>query len=542
MYKLLIVEDEKWEREGLRDFLDWKSLGIEVAGCASNGIEGKRMAEEIQPHIIITDIKMPLVDGMQMSREIRAFLPQTYIIILTGYDEFDYAKQAFDFNAFAYLLKPLEKETLEKTILDVLNKLETREKHQNERISLENRWREYTSKNSDYLFLDFLSRKADLSYINEIPLFSRLKTYEKKVVAVFSVAMNPDRAFYEDRLSADMRNNVLDVAENVVEKEGIVLSCSEHVNEVIVCMDASSGESEIKRKLLSIIDELNEKAGVYSMAGTGGVVDETESLPGSYRQACKALEFRFLANYGEVLFYRDIMESARKSWNLTRELVAGVDLVSRKIVNSVLSGDINRGAGYVDEFLAKLREYPSESKILLNCFIMNIVNVLNMELPNNSDGVYVALFNPQNGMVDSSVLGSFEQTKKYLTGFLSRIAVNMKKDGSDSNVARTVLKIIEERYMEELTLKRISEEIHFYPYYIGSIFKEYTGKSFTQFLNDYRIDKAKEILDRKHVKISELAKAVGISNTSYFCSLFKERFGISPGEYVEIMGRRHVSV
>jgi CheY-like chemotaxis protein len=88
MYQLLIVEDEKWEREGLKDFLDWESLGIKVSGCACNGVEGKKMAEELNPHIIITDIKMPLMDGIQMAREIRAFLPDAKIIILTGYAEF----------------------------------------------------------------------------------------------------------------------------------------------------------------------------------------------------------------------------------------------------------------------------------------------------------------------------------------------------------------------------------------------------------------------------------------------------------------------
>jgi len=117
MYRLMIVEDEKWEREGLQDFLDWENLGIKVTGCASNGIEGKKLAEEIQPHIIITDIKMPLMDGIQMSREIRSFLPETYIIILSGYDEFDYAKQAFEFDATAYLLKPLKKKLLKRRFL-----------------------------------------------------------------------------------------------------------------------------------------------------------------------------------------------------------------------------------------------------------------------------------------------------------------------------------------------------------------------------------------------------------------------------------------
>jgi len=542
MYRLLIVEDEKWEREGLQGFLDWKKLGIEVAGCASNGIEGKKTAEEIQPHIIITDIKMPLMDGIQMSREICAFLPETYIIILSGYDEFEYARQAFDFHASAYLLKPVNKKTLEEAVLNVLKKLDEKKRHQNEKIKLESQWLEYTRKNCGYLLVDFLNQKTDFSYISGLSQIKRIAEYKNKAAAVFAVSVNPDKTVYEENINADSILNVVGIFEAILGEEGVVLADGEHQNEIVVLMDAPSDRLQMEEKLLRIVSKIKQQAGIYSIVGIGKTVDSIELLPLSFRQARKALELRFLANYGELLFYSDIMESAQKNWNLTRQLIGNVDLISKNVVKSIMAGDLNSGIGYIDEFLSKLREYPSESKILLNCFIMNIVNEINMVLPNDAEGVFVSLFNPQKGVVDLSVLGSLSHTRKYLAGFLSRIAVNMKKDCGENNVARMVLKIIEERFMEELTLKRVSEEIHLYPYYIGSIFREYTGKSFNQYLNDYRLDKAREILDRKNMKICELAKAVGISNTSYFCSLFREKFGISPGEYVEVMGRRHVSV
>jgi len=542
MYKLLIVEDEKWEREGIYGFLDWESLGIEVSGCASNGIEGIKMAEIIRPDIIITDIKMPLMDGIQMSREIRSFLPETHIIILSGYGDFEYAKQTFDFHAFAYLLKPIQKNSIQETILKVIKKLEDKKKHHKERVALENQWLEYTNKNRDYLLLDFLNQKTDLMYINDPLLLKRFKTHKDKVVAVFSISLNPNKTIYEDSLNAETIQNVLTAFDAMLETRGIALTCSEHMNEAIICMDAPSTKQELENVLLQMVEELRVKTGVYCIVGIGETVDELELIPVSFKQARKALGFRFLVNYGELLFYSDIMDSEKKNWDLTRQLVEKVDLISKKIVNHIQKGDINQGICYVDEFIENLKQYPSESKILLNCFIMNIINELNMILPNNTDGVYLALFNPQKGMVDYSLLGSILQTKKYLTGFLSRIAVNMEKDCCEGNVARMVLKIIEERYSEDLNLKRISEEVHLYPYYIGSIFKEYTGKHFNQFLNDYRIDKAKEILDTNCMKISDLAKAVGIPNSSYFCCLFKKKLGINPGEYKEIMSRRHKSV
>ena len=162
MYQLLIVEDEKWEREGLRDFLDWGSLGIEVAGCACNGVEGMEMAKLYCPQIIITDIMMPKLDGLRMSRNIRAFLPDTIIIILSGYDDFQYAKQSFDFHAFAYLLKPVQKKPFEEVLLYALKTIEHEESRKKERDTLEGQWMDYISSNRDQLLLDLLEGKMEL--------------------------------------------------------------------------------------------------------------------------------------------------------------------------------------------------------------------------------------------------------------------------------------------------------------------------------------------------------------------------------------------
>jgi len=125
--------------------------------------------------------------------------------------------------------------------------------------------------------------------------------------------------------------------------------------------------------------------------------------------------------------------------------------------------------------------------------------------------------------------------------FLEFISANTmnKSSNADAEVTQKVIKIIEERYSEELDLKYISQVIHLTPYYIGSIFKKNTGKTFNQYLCDYRIDRAKEMLQTGKVNISRLSEAVGIKNTSYFCSLFKNRFGISPGDYKEIMKGGH---
>ncbi|HAA25345.1 MAG TPA: hypothetical protein DCE11_04395 [Ruminiclostridium sp.] len=540
MYRLLIVEDEKWEREGLRDFLDWKNLGIEVSGCACNGMEGKKMAEELKPDIIITDIKMPLLDGIQMARDIRAFLPDAKIIILTGYDEFEFAKQTFDFHAFAYLLKPIRRKDLEQVIRDVLEQLEHEESIIKEINTLKSEWTEYASKNRDYLLIDFLKQKTELTHIYELPLMRWLDTFKNKLVAILS--LYPDK--YERNPVTCMPQDVTKVLNTILGTRGIAVSCSELQENIVACIDAPSGIQELEAVLLQMMEEIKKRFGTDCIAGVGEIVNGLEFMPQSYTQAREAISFRFAANYRDVLFYSSIKDADRNNWDLTGQLVEKADSLSSKIVHCIQKGDMNQSTRLVDDFLAMLRENLSGAKILFNRFIMNIINGLNTILANSTeeDRVYVSLWDPEKQGVDYTMLDSLSQTRNYLTGFLSRVAVNMEKDCREDKIARTVLKIIEEKYPEELNLKRISKEINLYPYYIGSIFKEYTGKSFNEYLNYYRIDKAKEMLHYKNMKVSDLAEAVGIPNASYFCCLFKKRFGISPGEYGELVNRRQKGV
>ena len=121
MLKMIIIEDEKLEREGLVEFFDWNSMDVEIVGTASDGIEGMELAEKIKPDIIITDIKMPGMNGLDMSKKIKEILPKTKIIILTGYGDFKFAKQAIGISVSAYILKPIEEEELINTIKTIVS-------------------------------------------------------------------------------------------------------------------------------------------------------------------------------------------------------------------------------------------------------------------------------------------------------------------------------------------------------------------------------------------------------------------------------------
>lgn len=517
MYKLLVVEDEKWEREGLRDFLDWSGIGIDVAGCACNGVEGVRMAELYKPEIILTDIMMPKMDGIQMANHIRAFLPNTKIIILSGYDDFQYAKQTFSFHAFAYLLKPVVKEKLEEVILSVLKVLDLEKDRNSERDALNNQWIDYINSNRDQLLLGLLEHKIGLDYLQKLEPINGLRVQGRKVVVIMSLC----------RTTCDDHQEVLDRFRRILNERAIAFSFSKPFKEAVLCLDAPDTQVELEKQLQRLNEILEKELGIKAIYGVGEVADNFHGAPQSYMQAKEAISYCFLAEYGEFIFYNKVKENSCEDLDEARSHILKTASIINKILYSAKKCDMNESSLLVDDFLSALRENRSTGKMLLNRFFSEASHVLYQTMPSGS----VTNFTDSDSLL---------QTKSYLLSLLGGIVAYTtdKCSCSEDEVAKKVIEIIEKKYADELDLKLISEEIHLTPYYIGNIFKKYTGKQFSQYLNDYRIDKAKEILQSSKIKVGHLAEAVGIRNSSYFCVLFKNRFGISPGDYKGILKGR----
>ncbi len=178
MLKMIIIEDEKLAREGLLDFLDWNSMEVEIIGTACDGIEGMELAEKTKPDIIITDIKMPGMNGLEMSKKIKEILPLAKIIILTGYDDFKFAKYAIGLSASAYILKPIEEEELISSIKKIV--LECKKNKNMELILNE----EYYSKKTKF-FIDLLQGKSEVEKLKKKALnFGINLSTEAKIVII----------------------------------------------------------------------------------------------------------------------------------------------------------------------------------------------------------------------------------------------------------------------------------------------------------------------------------------------------------------------
>ncbi len=527
MYRLIIVEDEKWEREGLRDYLDWKSLGVEVVGCASNGVEGLSLSEQINPDIILTDIRMPKMDGLRMSKKIRTFLPDAKIIILSGYDDFGYAKQTFEFHAFDYILKPIVKEKIQEVIERAVSALDSEKSIESERAGLRSKLMEYIYENKNRLLLNILEGDETEFTSEGLPV-SVLDPNARIIIAVMSIS---NMAFGNKRLD-------MDGFEAILQEREMAFSLTKPFKEVVLCMEAPETQEGLRIKLVELVNYLKNEFNIDIIISVGEAVNGFSEASASYSQAREAHCFRFLAQYGDILFYDDIKEKNLMKSDFARPMVMKTHENIKKLLSGNLLNQSEELGSLLDCFLMTLKEICPLSKLLLNKFFTQaLININPAAFIENSEDFKECILDKSRFEEKFLKLDSINETKQYLMDFLKAIsayAINSSSN-ADAEVAQKVIKIIEQRYSEDIDLKSISKDIHLTPYYIGTIFKKNTGKTFNKYLSDYRIDRAKEILQAGKVNVSQLSDAVGIKNTSYFCSLFKDRFGISPGDYKELV-------
>lgn len=520
MFQLLIVEDEKWEREGLVDFLDWNSFGIEIAGTARDGKEGYEEALRLRPDIILTDIKMPGMDGIDMSKKIKNTLPNTKIIILTGYDDFKYAKEAISFSANAYVLKPFEEDELipiirkvvslcnkemqkarwEKTIVSQLN-----ESKKAEKINILSDW------------ISGLVNKEDLH--KKLQEFNICVNFERLYIIIIFRVFNK-----ENNINLSIRLEPISIFASKHLNEGYLFSLtSPKDDEIIVCYEWDNSTMETLNKLVSFV---RNKYKGNIIVGAGQQCSPAK-LHVSYNQATEAIKHQLFWGDYDLFTYSDIHKQQESFMVRANEFVVTGDYFSKQLIHAISKLNGKRVFKLIDELFEFVCEIRGASMDFIINFIKNIVN-----------DIYVFIYTIHNDFTKTFLYekmwneGTIGELKHKMNIFFeSTLAVHKSKLNYDEQTVKKVINIIEEKYMTPLSLRMIAHEVFLSPNYLGNIFKNYTGKRFNDFLCEYRMEKAKEFLKFPGNKVSTVASKVGFQNPSYFCTVFKNTFGIAPGEY-----------
>ena len=530
MIKVFLCEDEFVVREGIKNNIDWAGNGYEFVGEASDGELALPLIRKLEPDIVITDIKMPFMDGLELSRIIRKELPFAEIVILSGYEEFDYAKQAISIGVAQYLTKPIsgddllrELDTLRDKIIKskeerILKEQFKKEMEENDRREKSDLFRYLVSGNCPVTELLQRAEKLgiDLSamWYNIILLFTKSEHHELEEYSKSSVTIDE----YLNEIALEMDCIVFD--RDLEGKAILIMGDSEE--------ELSKRQSTLIEKFEAIFKDYSH---VRFCGGIGKAVNRLSRLNESYEDAGCAMANRFFVpDSGFFTANREISAKSASEEKFDMSTIDAKRIDKSNVQKFLKLGNLDEIPFYVGEFVKSVGEDAFNSYIFRQYIAMDVFFAVSGFLEEISGG-------KQSGEVtevSKDALGNVSSVTEYITGIIEKairfrdsVSTNRYKDIVDSAV-----KYIEENYDdEELSLNQLASHVNVSPNHLSTIFSQQTGKTFIKYLTEYRMDKAKEMLRCTSKRSSEISEAVGYKDPHYFSYMFKKTVGMTPTNY-----------
>lgn len=530
MLKVFLVEDEFVVREGIKNNIDWKAHGYEFCGEASDGELAFPMIQKIKPDIVITDVKMPFMDGLALSRLIKKELPWIEIIILSGYEEFEYAKEGIAIGVARYLTKPISGDELLREVDELALKIEEKNK--------ERRIKEMYTKEMEE---NFLKERKDF--------FSYLVTGSKSV---------PELLELSDKLNIDLSsmwyNIVLFITRSMnhayEEYSNTLLEIEEKIKEPadekhMLCFDRNlegkaflfkaDSKEELEEIQNGYLDEVKKILQNYPhvrfFGGVGTPVNRLRQLPDSFEKASHCFAHRYLMKESSIIdsqFSEEGIYLKKEEFDIKNVDPKQID--RGKIKEFLKLGTSEEAVYFVEEFFSDLGSNVMESNLFRQYITMDsyfcVVDFV--------EGLQLSKDEIEPPDMASDIFKNSESARRYIVRIMKR-ALELRENAASNkygDIVDEVMRYIEQNYeREELSLNLLASHVNFSPNHLSMIFSQQTGQTFIKYLTDYRMNKAKELLRCTGKRSSVISAEVGYKDPHYFSYLFKKTQGMTPTQY-----------
>ena len=530
MLKVFLAEDEFIIREGIKNNIDWQAYGYEFCGEASDGELAFPLIQKTRPDILITDIKMPFVDGLALSRLVKKELPETEIIILSGYEEFDYAKEAIQIGVARYLLKPINGETLLQEIDSVAEIILGKQKEKEIREKYQKEMEENSLRDQMDLFQHLVTGDCSME-----ELLSVADKLDLKIMAPwYSIVLLKIQSMKHDY--EEYSGSIVVVDERIVklaEPEHVLIF--DRALEGRAFLFKADSEEELlayqKEYLGDVKEVLSGYANLRYFGGIGTPVNRLREIPASFEDASHAFAHRYLVAESCILDSSLLMqEGAAENEDFRISAVNPEQIDRTKMQEFLRTGDLDEVVYFVDEFFGKLDGGAMKSRIFRQYITMDayfsIVDFLK--------GLGLQKDEIEAPDQDSSILQDEKSAMDYIVRIMEKALVLREKKASSryEDVVSEVIHYIEDNYaQEELSLNLLASHVNFSPNHLSMIFSQQTGQTLIRYLTDYRMNRAKELLRCSSKKSSVISMEVGYKDPHYFSYLFKKTQGMTPTQY-----------
>lgn len=519
MYKVLLVDDEDLDLAGLKRLIDWQGLGMEVAAALHNGYSAlefiRSRKEEI--HLVVTDINMPIMSGLEFTRRAIELEPDLKVLYVSGYEDFHYARQAIQMHALGYILKPVDNEEMHRVLREI-------------KIQLD---QEREKKAFEYALQDSipLVRKELLLRIAEGEARGRVSAELLKragllwhpgdtciaVLEIDDLSWKLNR--YNEARRAEIQSAIQTYISEWTEKAAIA-ACKSDSHRLMLFVSTSRHLDQLE----SLVHEVRERFPLTVTIGIGPAAERAEELHNSYAAAVEALNSKMFLGKSRIIRHSDTKPC------VTRD-AKDLDEILDDIFAAMTKYDLVRLDDTISELFSLAARF--ESHLSVYSFSLHVIARLDGYLRELNENLYHLL---GIEMKDLDIVFHFETAddiQSWLRRKLFELSdlLRMKRQRKNRKLIEEVAHYIEQNLASNVTLRDAANHFSFSPNHLGFLFKDGTGMSFSDYVINTRLKRAKELLKDSKMRIYEVARHVGYHNLAYFSKQFRDTFGMTPGEY-----------
>lgn len=517
MYTVVVADDEEELRRALIRKVDWQQVGFEVVGEAENGVEALELVEKFEPDLLLTDIKMPYITGLELARQVREVRPTTQIAFLSGYDDFAYAQQAIQYNIISYLLKPISAAEL----TEELNKI---------RIKIDDKFQEFANQNTGHMEIsEFLMPLILDGQLGETGEQQEQALLQEAVLSGLLKDKNNDFRYtimITSISDSDGKNCTTTSTVNAIDMilRKYVRHSSFYANGKVVSllMATSAGYEKYLHILVEDISQSMKRILNRScVIGVSRQMPKMSMLHEAYSEAMNALGYS-RQNRSSVHFISDLVTNESLELDTIQGYLGEIETLIRGSSKENLQDCLER----IFYRLEEEHISPIAVQFLLTQLVSEVLRIVYAVSEGEGISELQKKIPPQDKLL-TSINGMRDSYLEFCMSARDMIAEQRKK--SSTVICDRALELIENKYMDQdLSLVMVSNEISVSPNYLSALVKKSTGSNFVDLLTRKRIAKAKELLLCSSMKIREISELCGYNDQHYFSYCFKKVTGVSP--------------
>jgi YesN/AraC family two-component response regulator len=525
------VEDNDFERNALQNYMNWDILGIRQVETAFNGLDGLEKAKTLVPDIIISDVKMPGMSGIEMAKSIIRFCPHVKFIFSSGHEDISLLQEAMEVRAYSYLIKPLKQEELI-TLIKKTTSILVDEKLLNVE---NNKMIEQFNNNLHYLQSKFLEELivSGKSSNDTKSLFAQTNDLKLRMIGMYKLAFidfdfGVDTDIFEN---SNLLNVILYQLENIGNNKNAIFLKKSGKGIIVLLHTLVKGNEEGARIINEIekeIEALSKENGYKYIIGVSDLFANLDELNLAYKQSRMATSRKIELGYGRIVFFTECKEALTAALETEQK---DIKVAVSQMIDMVCEGESSEGE--VTDLVNLILIDPNKKIDSIQSLFIFLFSNLSMRMAGMGESFEkiaeeeIDIFkNIINSKTIPDIILYTSKILKSVSSYMGR-----KKLNKDDYIIKEILNILNHEYREPITLTYLSDRVYLSPNYLRILFKEKMKISIQEYLTKLRMSKAKDLLKQTRYKVHEIGEMVGYENSTYFNIVFKNYIQMTPGEY-----------